>query len=350
MFKGLLLLFIPVSVFAFTLKEDIAQLFIVAFKGAHLKESSKVLRQVRSGLGGVILMGKPYRNIQNPQQLKNLTKDLQKEAKTPLWVCVDQEGGKIVRLREEQGFFPLNSAKTLGEINDPKLSEIVYKNVAQEMKRSGINCLFAPVVDVDKPYNPIIHRYDRSFGPIAVIKKQAKIVLEVMRSAGILSVLKHFPGHGSSKEDSHKGFTNVSLYWSREELIPYVYLIKRVGVDAIMTAHIYNQKLDKQYPGSLSYKINTELLRNRMHYKGLLISDDLLMNAIKKHYTLTQSIELSLRSGVDMILLVNSEKEPIRLNRLEKIVLDLIAKGELTASIIHKKAEKIRKLKRVYQL
>ncbi len=350
MFKFLWLFLFPLIGVAHSLQEDIAQLFILAFKGDKLTQNTLLDKEIKSGLGGVILLGEGYDNIKNPKQLKVLNHTIQKHSKTPLFICVDQEGGRIVRLKEEMGFFPLNSAKTLGNINDVRMSELVYKSVALEMKKVGINCLFAPVVDVDRAYNPIIHRYERSYGPIKVIKQQAKVVLKVMKSQGILSVLKHFPGHGSSKTDSHKGFTNVTAYWSREELIPYTYLIKRVGVDAIMTAHIYNKHLDPLYPGSLSYKINTELLKKKMHYKGLLISDDLMMHAITKSYNLSRSIELSLRSGVDMLLLIPANPKELDLKKLEKIVLNLIKKGKISASLIHKKAKKIRQIKALYQL
>lgn len=339
----------PLWLFSYTLKEDIAQLFILAFKGSEFKKNSRLHKEIEMGLGGVILLGNGYDNIKNPKQLKGLIQSIQKSAQTPLLICVDQEGGRVVRLKQEQGFFPLNSAQTLGSINDISLSRLIYKNVAQELKSVGINCIFAPVVDVHRAYNPIIAKYERSYGAIKVIKQQARVVLEVMKQEGILSVLKHFPGHGSSKEDSHKGFTNVTAYWSREELIPYIYLIKRVGVDAIMSAHIYNKHLDPLYVGSLSYKINTELLRKKMHYKGVLISDDLMMDAISKNYTLSQSIELSLRSGVDMLLFIASDFKNIHLKKLVSVVLKLIKKGALSAELIRSKAQKIRQLKRLYQ-
>ena len=117
-----------------------------------------------------------------------------------------------------------------------------------------------------------------------------------MKKEKIITVLKHFPGHGSSKSDSHLGFVDITKSWSFREIEPYYNLIHSNKVDMIMTAHVYNAKLDKKYPSTLSYKINTQLLREVLGYNGVIITDDLQMKAISKHYSLKDTIKLAINS------------------------------------------------------
>jgi len=170
-----------------------------------------------------------------------------------------------------------------------------------------VNCNFAPVVDLEiNPNNKVIVGLQRSFGKSNInVTSYAKIQIKEQKKAGIISVLKHFPGHGSSLGDSHLGFVDITDTWSELELEPYKALIQSQNIDMIMTAHVFNKNLDAKYPATLSHNVNTKLLREQMHYKGVVVSDDLQMKAISKHYTLKETVSLAINAGVDILLFGN---------------------------------------------
>ena len=156
-----------------------------------------------------------------------------------------------------------------------------------------------------------------------------------MKKEDIRGVIKHFPGHGSSLDDSHKGFVDITNTWNEDELIPYKELIKSKNANIIMTAHVFNKNLDENYPATLSYNINTTLLRKKLMFRGLIISDDLQMKAISKHYDLNQTLKLAINSGVNILLFGNHiDNENIKLETIINIVYKLILNGEVKLSSI----------------
>jgi len=171
----------------------------------------------------------------------------------------------------------------------------------------GINLNFAPVVDLARnPKNRVILGLERSYGSDAKhVAQYGEIVIQEQRKKGIISVLKHFPGHGSSLGDSHQGFVDISNTWSKEELLPYKMLIEKDTADMIMTAHVFNSHLDAKYPATLSYNINTKLLRQKLGFGGIIVSDDMQMKAIAAHYSLKDAVTLAINSGVDILLFGN---------------------------------------------
>jgi beta-N-acetylhexosaminidase len=295
------------------LKKMIGRMLIVGFEGESLTKKSVIVKYLQEyTLGGVILFDRHFddraktKNIRSPKQLKTLTSSLKSFAYKPLLISVDQEGGKVARLKPAYGFEATPSAKVVSEM-DAYMAKHVYDNLAKTLKDAGINCNFAPVVDLTiNPKNRVIAGLKRSYSsePKEVIK-YAKIFMNSLRDKNIISVIKHFPGHGSSLEDSHNGFVDISETWSESELEPYIELIHSGDANMIMTAHVFNENLDELYPATLSYKVNTELLRDKLGYNGVIVSDDLQMGAIAKHYTLEQIVTLSINSGVDMLLFGN---------------------------------------------
>jgi beta-N-acetylhexosaminidase len=137
------------------------------------------------------------------------------------------------------------------------------------------------------------------------VNEYVTIFIDALESKNIMSVLKHFPGHGSSQDDSHKGFVDVTDTWNEIELEPYKNLIQNFKVKMIMTAHVFNRNLDKNYPATLSYEINTKLLREKLNYQGVIISDDLQMKAISEHYSLKDTVTHAINAGVDILLFGN---------------------------------------------
>jgi len=316
-------------------KKQIGRMLIVGFENSMVNKKSKIVKDIQKyNLGGVILFDKFYKykkrtkNISSPHQLQLLTKRLKSFAKKPLLISIDQEGGYVSRLKAKDGFITIPSAFTVSKM-DQKDAKIEYDKQSQMLQNCGINCNFAPVVDLAvNPKNRIIQGLQRSFGDLKHTTKYAKIFMQSQKDKHIISVLKHFPGHGSSVGDSHKGFVDISKSWTTRELEPYKQLIKSNSIDMIMTAHVFNATLDKRYPATLSYKINTKLLREKLHYRGLIVSDDMQMKAITNRYSLKNSVTLAINAGVD-ILLFGNQLAKQNLDELVEIIYQQVKDGSI---------------------
>jgi len=320
------------------LKKMIGHMLLIGFLNKTVDKNSQIIKDINKyEIGGVILFDVFYhnraenKNIQNPQQVKLLTSQLKKLSNKPLIIRIDQEGGKVARLKAKYGFEVTPSAKFISKLNvDNEEIVIIYKNLAKMLKENGINCNFAPVVDLAvNPENKVIYGLDRSYGSDPQkVAEYAELFMEALEDENILSVLKHFPGHGSSLGDSHKGFVDITNTWTKEELEPYKELIKTNNVKMIMTAHVFNANLDKKYPATLSYNVNTKLLRQEMKYNGVIISDDLQMGAIREHYNLKEIVTLSINSGVD-ILLFGNQLSNQNIDVLVDIILAQVKNGDI---------------------
>ncbi|MBN2399072.1 MAG: glycoside hydrolase family 3 protein [Candidatus Aminicenantes bacterium] len=337
------------------LHEKIGQMIIIGFRGLEAGEHSPIVRDIRAGrIGGVVLFDRDLaletdeRNIRSPQQVKTLTASMQTLAATPLLIAVDQEGGLVARLKETSGFPGTVSADYLGRVDDTDLTMTYAAQSAAAMAACGINLNFAPLVDLNvNPKNPIIGRYERSFGtdPDRVVR-HALAVIEGHRRHGVGCTLKHFPGHGSSRQDSHLGVTDVSDTWNETELKPYRDIIACGQADAIMTAHIFNSRLDPEYPATLSKKTISSLLRKKMRFPGVIISDDMEMKAISDAYGRETALELTLNAGVDVILLANNlVYDPDIAAKTQETILELIAARRVNTALIERAWRRIMALK-----
>ena len=300
---------------AVTLDAKIGQMLIVGFRGLALDSDNVVYDDIASGrLGNVVLFdtdlpsGQPNRNIDSPTQLTSLDQQLQALAPVRMLIAADQEGGLVARLKPEYGFPATVSPRDLGEMNDAAATRRYAATMAAALAGAGVDLNLAPVVDVNvNPDNPIIGALGRSFSADpGVVAEQAMAFVDGHHDEGILCTLKHFPGHGSSTQDSHLGFVDVTGTWSRRELIPYQRIIDAGKADVIMTAHIFNATLDDSYPATLSRKTITGLLREELRYDGVVITDDMQMAAIRDFYGFTNAIELAVNAGADMISIANN--------------------------------------------
>lgn len=338
----------------------IAQMLLVGFRGMTLAESDPFLRDVKVGrVGSVILFDydvptKEYkRNIESPQQVRALTAQLRKAASEsgigiPLFISIDQEGGKVNRLKPRYGFPPSVSQQYLGKINNADSTRTYAAKTAQTLAENGFNLNFAPSVDVNvNPDNPVIGKVERSFSAEPrVVADQAAVVIEEHRKKGIISTLKHFPGHGSSKADSHKGFVDVSDTWKPDEIKPYADLIAKGNVDMIMTAHIFNNRLDADVPATLSKRIITGILRDSLKYQGVVISDDMQMGAIANHYGLETALEKCINAGVDIVCFGNNlQYEPDIITKATSIIKRLVVEGKIPRTRIDESYKRITTLK-----
>ena len=205
--------------------------------------------------------------------------------------------------------------------------------IAQTLSDLGINLNLAPVVDVNlNPENPVIGGIERSFsGDPEVVTRQAKQFIESHHQHGVFTTLKHFPGHGSSEHDSHLGIVDVTGMWSEDELIPYQNLIDDGMADIIMTAHIFNENWDPEFPATLSEKVITGMLRNELGFEGLVMSDDMQMEAIRSHYGLEIAIKQAILAGVDILSFANNSiYDPEIVPKAHGIIKSLIENGQIS--------------------
>ena len=255
-----------------------------------------------------LLLVPPVRNVQSPQQLKALTASLQALAQTPLLIGIDQEGGMVNRLKEKYGFPPFPSAQSLGAQRDLSATRAAAALTAQTLARAGVNLNLAPDVDVNlNPDNPVIGKLERSFSADpAVVSAHAAAWIEAHQAQGVLTTLKHFPGHGSSRDDSHLGLVDVTQTWSRRELEPFAHLIGAGQADVVMTAHVFNANLDPRFPATLSRNVIGGILRGELGYSGVVMSDDMQMRAISQYYGFDSAIEAAINAGVDILAFANN--------------------------------------------
>jgi beta-N-acetylhexosaminidase len=333
----------------------IGQMIMVGFRGLTIGADDPITADiVQTKIGGVILFDydvptrTPIRNIESPRQTRLLVRQLQAKATVPLFIAIDQEGGRISRLKEKFGFPPTMSAQQLGAIDDLNTTRDCARKTALSLRELGINLNFAPVVDLNKnPENPVIGTLERSFSADpAVVTRHALAFVQEHRAQGVLCALKHFPGHGSSRADSHLGFVDVTGTWDDSELTPYRELIKAGQADVVMTAHIFNARLDPDYPGTLSRPVVTGLLREKLGFQGVVVSDDLQMKAISAHYGLETAIEKSVEAGVDVLVFANNSVfEPDIAARSVAILKTLVTEGEITRARIAESYGRIMRLK-----
>jgi beta-N-acetylhexosaminidase len=342
------------------LAAKIGQMLLVGFRGTTADTATQALDDIRGrSLGGVVLFsidqpsGNPVRNIVSPAQLAELTAALhsaaaESEAALPLIVSIDEEGGLVARLDPAHGFPATESAAALGERDDGDYTRAAGRRIATTLRDSGINLNLAPVVDLNiNPDNPIIGALDRSFGadPDLVVR-QARAFVRGHQQVGVLTTLKHFPGHGSSTQDSHLGVVDVTVTWSPVELQPYRQLIPAGLADSILTAHVFNAQLDAEHPATLSSATIDGLLRGELGYEGVVISDDMQMGAIRQAYGYEDAVRLALLAGVDMLTIANQQVfEPQIVERTIGIVLGLVADGRLTEARIDLSWRRITALK-----
>ena len=326
-------------------------MLMVGFRGTEISEHSTIYHDiVNHHVGNVILfdydvrLKQPGRNITSPSQLKNLTNDLHALAGGQLIIAVDQEGGLVNRLKPELGFPPTLSHQKLGEHDDKTFTYDQASRIAETLRQLGITANLAPCVDVNiNPNNPIIAGKERSFsGDPRKVAAHAEVFLRAHRDRGILGCAKHFPGHGSSKDDTHFGMADVTGTWCEEELNPYRHLINSGLCDMIMTTHIINKKLDPEKPATLSRLILTGLLRNQLGYEGAIVSDDLEMGAIVQHFGLQEAIESAILAGVDILTFgKNLASEPADTSHIIYIIKDMMERGLIDESRIDESYKRV---------
>lgn len=342
-----------------TLEQKIGQLFLIGFAGDTLESGHPVIRDIAErNLGGVILFdrllanGNSRNNIVSRKQLKLLTKDLQMHATSPLFIAVDQEGGRVSRFSQKRGFPVTPAALELGREPTLQLTKKSADQTAIMLRDIGINFNLAPVVDLNVyDQNPIIARYERSFSIQADdVIAHAATWIKSHRTHGLLSCLKHFPGHGSSRSDSHHGFVDITDTWQEVELQPYQKLQEAGLVDTIMLGHLFHKGFDEEYPVTLSQKAIDSQIRHRLGFEGPVITDDMQMKAITDHYGLEEACCRALAAGVDIIIIGNNlEHDPFILPKIVQAVISCVEEGTVLEKRIDEAWKRVQRLKQSLQ-
>ena len=334
---------IDIMIAEMTIEEKVGQLIMVGFEGTQANEAIETHIRERF-VGGVVLFS---RNIQSPQQMAELTNELQRLAEAtarqiPLFIGIDQEGGWVIRLKEGATVLPGNMA--LGATNSTELAERAGEITAVELAAVGVNLNFAPVMDVNNnPDNPVIGR--RSFGESPELVSRLGVpYIQGLQRNGVLATAKHFPGHGDTTVDSHFDLPTVNHDLERIhalELQPFRAAID-ADVAAIMTAHIIYPAFDANRPATISPTILTDLLRKELGFDGLLITDDMEMKAIDDLYRSGEAAVMAVEAGADIVMVLWTPAKQIE---VFDALLSAVKSGRISQARLNQSIERILKSK-----
>lgn len=292
---------------------QVGQLLISGFRGTKAPDPDveTVRRYLENGsLGGVILLG---RNIRSPEQLIKLTQILRTSSEVEPIICIDQEGGRAGRVGMQNGFLNWGSAADIAQ-SGRNNSEILdyYATRAQQLRDAGVNLNLGPVLDLNtNPFNPVIGMLGRSYGQtVEQVVRFGELFVRAHRSVGLMTCLKHFPGHGSSRADSHQRMADVTQTWSAKEIAPFEMLVKAGFADTLMNAHLVHAELSDKpnWPTSLS-KRSVEEIRHGLGFAGPIIVDDMQMGAITNYYDPGEAAVSALAAGNSLLIYSNFKKE-----------------------------------------
>lgn len=335
-----------------SLEEKIGQMFMVGFKGEGGNEQALTVNEQAKTLiedyhvGGIIYFD---RNVQSPDQVAKLSNDLQKlalssERKIPLFITVDQEGGKVARFKEGFTEFPGNMV--LGATQNKDLAYQTGKQMGEELRAVGVNLNMAPVLDVNNnPENPVIGVRSFSEDPQLTAELGAEMI-RGFHDSSIFTIAKHFPGHGDTAVDSHVGLPEISHSMKRlneVELVPFKRSIS-AGTDMVMSTHITFPAIEPEtgVPATLSNKVLTGLLREQLNYDGIIITDDMEMGAIAENFGTREAVVRAIQAGADIVLVCHSLKQQ---TQSIEAVKQAVEQGEIDEERINESVRRILRLK-----
>lgn len=332
------------------LDKMIGQMILIGFPKPEV--DSLTLAEVKAGKAGAIIYFEKNLPPKNTiAAVKKMNETYQKAAAIPLLICIDQEGGKVNRMKTKYGFPKSVTAAYLGKTKSLDSARYYGSTTAKAMKNVGFNVNFAPCVDLAiNKENTVIVKVERSYSRNAdTVAMFATEVVKQHRQQGVFTSLKHFPGHGSSLADTHYGVADVTNTWIADEIKPYRTMLANGYVDAIMTSHIVNKNLDpKGLPGTLSKRVIDSLLRKQMGFKGVVFSDDMQMQAIAKNFTLEETIKLAINAGVDIMCFSNNipGSEERTVDRVHRIIKKMVQTGEIKRTRIEESYKRVLEMKK----
>jgi beta-N-acetylhexosaminidase len=313
-----------------SLEKSIARMFCIGFPGPRVTDAARGL--VARGVRSVVLFA---RNVESPAQVAGLCTELKSltgggggGGGAPLLTCIDQEGGRVRRLRD--GFTHIPSMRALGQTADAALAHDVGRVLARELRAVNIDVNFAPTLDVDtNPANPVIG--DRSFGSdCQLVSRMGTALIRGLQENGVAACGKHFPGHGDTSQDSHHDLPRLPHPIERLEQIelPPFRAAVNAGVAMIMTSHVVFEPIDPDYPATMSEPVLHGILRERMKFDGVIISDDLEMKAISANFGIEEVLVRGANAGVDLFAIAH---DPALQNRAIDAMIKAVARGDVPA-------------------
>jgi beta-N-acetylhexosaminidase len=308
------------------LERQAASLFTVGFYGKAVTEDLKGL--LSRGVGGVIFFA---RNVGTPAEVLELNRDIKAAAKRPLVLAIDQEGGQVARLRS--GFTELPTMRAVGATGSATLARELGGLVARELRAVGFDMNYAPILDIDtNPDNPIIAA--RSFGRTPELVTEFGLALAAgLQDAGVAACGKHFPGHGDTSQDSHLELPTLPHAMERlerVELAPFRAAAK-AGIASFMTAHVIFEAVDSKYPATMSRAVLTGILREKLGYDGMVVTDDVEMKAIADNYGVEEAVVLGLNAGVDHFLCCHTAELA---HRAVDAIVRAVENGKLSQQVL----------------
>ena len=333
------------------LEQMIGEMLVFGFRGTRPGQAwpRRIEAQIAEGtLGGVLLLG--Y-NVRSREQIKQLSETFYRASKgAPPLISLDHEGGRVQRLRPQHGFTRLPSARRIARRHSPAEATSIYASAARELKDAGINLNLAPVVDLAvNPANSVIVGNGRSYSDNPeTVTAYAAAFAEAHQRLGVAPVLKHFPGHGSSYADSHHGLADISRTWRESELEPYRVMIRAHKAPVIMTGHLTHAALtgERNAPVTFSPRAVNGLLRHKLGFSGVVITDDLEMGAIRHLYGLHEALLRSVLAGHDLLLVSNSARpDPALPERARDGLAEAVEKGRLPRGRVVAAHNRIARLK-----
>lgn len=325
-----------------------SQLLITGFPGGSAGDkSTKALTShiAKGRVGGALFL---RHNVKSGKAVKQMASAMIGASRQGL-LAIDQEGGKVQRLGKKQGFTAIPTARWMAENKSVSEAQAFYTKAGRELRAAGFNMNMAPSVDIHDPKNPVIGKYDRGFSTdVERISAYAGAFVKGFASAGVACSLKHFPGHGSSRSDSHDGFVDISKTWSPDEIVPFKKLASISPM--IMGGHLFHPEFSNgKSPVTFSQKALANKLRRGLGYKGIILTDDLDMGAIRKSFQLREAIILSLAAGNDLLLLSNSlnydEALPVKATRW---ISDAVKEGRVSSGQIKASYARVMAVKKRY--
>ena len=327
--------------------EKIGSLLMMGFYGdtPNFKSAKALARHLGSGAaGGVVFLRHNVGSRRGVEQLTQMFRDAGGR-RVPL-LSIDQEGGKVQRLGTKEGYTDIPEAGRVPASYSPEKAAAMYRAAGRELRASGFNVNLAPSVDLHDKRNPVIGKWERSYGTDpAKVARYGAAFIRGMGEAGVACCAKHFPGHGTSRGDSHDGFVDITKTWGKGELEPFRLLAREAPM--MMGGHLVHDGLTGGEPVTFSEAALTGILREQLGFTGAIVTDDLDMGAIRNRYSMKEAVVNSVAAGNDIILISNSARPDDDLPaKAVGWVRQAVKDGRIPASRIDDAAARVAAVKR----
>lgn len=328
-----------------SLEEKVGQLFMVGLEEKSNEDIENLIQENK--IGGVVLYRKNYHNYEEMLAYINSIKELNSKNSIPIFISIDQEGGRVNRMPQE--ILKLKSATKLANTKDIEIVKESGKIIGEMLNKTGISMDYAPVLDIRR-FEEKHAIGDRCYGENKEdVSKYAIEVMKEMQNKGVIPVIKHFPGHGLTEKDSHFRIPKIKEkieILEKEDMVPFENAIKQ-NAEAIMVGHLIIKDVDKKYPASLSKKVIQKYLVEKYNYKGLIITDDLKMMAIRIHYNMKKAVVKAIEAGNDIIMIGLPYK---KINKIIKFIVKEVKNGRIKEERINESVKKIIEIKQKYKI